>query len=108
MRLGRVLGSGEFLPLNGAAVHPLRVDPSSPDWIPPIVGCEPFWTETMSGVGVQTDLLSLFGLRSTRDGLIQLGIGSRHSFSLSPCGSRVVTEWMRNRGNPATFSNSAR
>jgi hypothetical protein len=48
------------------------VDPSSPDWIPAIVGCEPFWTETMSGVGVQTDLLSLFGLPSTRDGLIQV------------------------------------
>jgi hypothetical protein len=65
LRLGRELGSGEFLPLNGATARPLRVDPSAPDWIPAIVHCEPFWKDTI-------DLLSLFGLPSTRAGLIDL------------------------------------
>ena len=65
LRLGRELGSGEFLPLNGATAPPLRLDPSAPDWIPAIVHCEPFWKDTI-------DLLSLFELPSTRAGLIDL------------------------------------
>jgi hypothetical protein len=65
LRLGRELGSGEFLPLSGVTIRPLRVDPSMPDWIPAIVHCEPFWSDMI-------ELLSLFGLPSTRAGLVEL------------------------------------
>lgn len=65
LRVGRELGSGEFLPLNSAAVEPLRVDPSGPDWVQALVRCEPFWKDTI-------DLLSIFGLSPTRAGLIEL------------------------------------
>jgi hypothetical protein len=71
LRLGRELGSGEFLPLAAQAVLPLRVDAGRPDWIPALVHCQPFWNETLSGEEYLTNLLPLFGLPPKRAGLIE-------------------------------------
>jgi hypothetical protein len=48
----------------------LAVVPGTSDWIPAVINCEPSWTDDALGGSVQTNLFELFGLPSTRDGLI--------------------------------------
>jgi len=72
LRLVTPLGSAEIVPLGGAALKPPKVGLDAPDWISTVVNCEPFWTSDTSGRSVSTNLFALFGLPSTRAGLVEL------------------------------------